>query len=709
MSFCEYCGTISAKLFSSFKQDQGYYDHQPTFTALRESAIREGCPGCRLFLYAVEGRLGLENPGRHRDKVDRKWNEDDRVRLGSTKFGYQDVRIGLKIAGRFRGKPVIPEWKDFPVLAAGRHDKSAHLAFEARLINQWSKICLKTHERCSQTQPNSSFLPRRLIDVGTASSPTLRLVTTSGFPPESDRRYLALSHCWGTSMPPLARTITNSFDDHSTSISFSSLPLTFQEFIQISRRLGVRHVWIDSLCIIQDSRSDWEHQAAQMADIYANAFLTVAASSSADGSEGCHHHVDDESDPDSDSEAQLRSFGPVDIDCPSLCAESDPKAKPITFRLWTRDTFPASRALASDPLLGRGWTLQERELSKRVVHYSRDTIRWECGEVRGTLEFPWSDAECFDRDERFFYRRRDTGGVSGLPGMPLRNINTGVWKPKSVKTQGRVAWLNIVARYTGRKLTKQEDVLPAFSGIAKKVAEQTGDEYLAGLWRGYLGHCLLWASKWHAPRGLDTHSRPELSGAGGYLAPSWSWASVKGPVEYLSFVNGAWHSFNASLEPEYVPRLLEVSLEPEYYADPFGKLKEGGWIKVEGKLGFAVTFQERYARLERGSAVSYTPGCRERMNLMSVMSRESPQSRKVGEIRYDVPLCEECAPVGMPRFVALLCCVNSDRSADGRVRTAAVALEPDSGGNGAWRRVGVAWGIDSGFWETVSTLAVTMI
>ncbi|KAL9121473.1 MAG: hypothetical protein Q9187_001964, partial [Circinaria calcarea] len=74
----------------------------------------------------------------------------------------------------------------------------------------------------------------------------------------------------------------------------AGLSRTFADFIGITQRMYVRYVWIDSICIIQDSKEDWEKEAAQMASVYSNAYYTIAASLLANGNEGCHVDLDSE-------------------------------------------------------------------------------------------------------------------------------------------------------------------------------------------------------------------------------------------------------------------------------------------------------------------------------------------------------------------------------------------------------------------------------
>jgi hypothetical protein len=532
------------------------------------------------------------------------------------------------------------------------------------------------------------FLPTRLIDVGIADEWKLALVL--GTEILKNRRYLALSHCWGLAMPESAKTTSSNLHQHMASVSIADLPKTFQEFIGIAQRLGLRYVWIDSLCIIQDSWDDWEKEAAQMGMVYSNAHLTIAASGSADGKEGCH--IEDE----------VRSYGPVDIEYPDEDKAADSMSSTSMFRMWSRDTYPVGQILSSDPLTSRGWTLQERELSPRVLHYSRDSMRWECYELRASIEFPWGDAASFDVGRLF------DGGSSTRPTQIGPPINDS--KLLDDITKQRLSWFEIVSRYTARSLTKQSDVLPALSGIARAFAKSTSDEYCAGLWKSYIEHCLLWASNWHVSSGFKLHSRP----SGSYLAPSWSWASVKGPTGYLSWINGYYHTFNTDLDPIYTAKLVEISLE-SLSDPPYGALK-AGLLKLEGKVCMGFSKQEVYAVAKNQFNVTFTQGPQDRLDLYGVSSGGA--FGKIGQIRYDIPLCYDCSPVGSMRAVWLLCCMNR-KSSDGRITTFALALEGEEEEEDLrplvpkriptkFRRVGVAWGIESSFWEisVLSTLSI---
>lgn len=131
----------------------------------------------------------------------------------------------------------------------------------------------------------TSLLPTRVLDICHKSPDTnsVRLLASEG----QTGRYACLSHCWGN--PALmTKTTTKSIDAHPQGIHLSDLPRTFHDAIDVARRLEIEYLGIDSLCIIQDDSRDWDIQASRMADIYENAYVTIAATSSGDGNGGCY-------------------------------------------------------------------------------------------------------------------------------------------------------------------------------------------------------------------------------------------------------------------------------------------------------------------------------------------------------------------------------------------------------------------------------------
>jgi hypothetical protein len=142
----------------------------------------------------------------------------------------------------------------------------------------WLHTCTSQHD-CSQK--TVSKLPTRVLIIDGLEQVRL-YVSTGEFAP-----YACLSHCWGDDPLSLLRTTTNTLEAFQTSIPWKDLPNTFRDAINFAYRLGLRYLWIDSLCIVQDSIIDWRHEGSLMAEIYESAYVTLAATKASDPTEGC--------------------------------------------------------------------------------------------------------------------------------------------------------------------------------------------------------------------------------------------------------------------------------------------------------------------------------------------------------------------------------------------------------------------------------------
>jgi Heterokaryon incompatibility protein (HET) len=146
------------------------------------------------------------------------------------------------------------------------------------LASYWLKICSETHGlRCTLIE---SMLPTRVIDVDEPDSPLCKLYCTDSEPGE----WLTLSHCWGGKIP--MTTTLQSLQSRRNGIIMAEMPQTFQDAVVITRKLGYRYLWIDCLCIIQDSIEDWQTESVKMAEIYSNAVLNISADASSDPYQG---------------------------------------------------------------------------------------------------------------------------------------------------------------------------------------------------------------------------------------------------------------------------------------------------------------------------------------------------------------------------------------------------------------------------------------
>lgn len=149
--------------------------------------------------------------------------------------------------------------------------------------------CIDNHDKCRRTIAAGNIddtaqpeMPRRVLDV---SDEKVRLIDTSLDGEPRTGHYAALSHCWGPKQ--LLTTTQATFRSRIDGIAFEDLPRTFQDAVTVTRTLCLRYIWIDSLCIVQDSHQDWLTESAKMGTVYQDASIVIAASGASEGSEGC--------------------------------------------------------------------------------------------------------------------------------------------------------------------------------------------------------------------------------------------------------------------------------------------------------------------------------------------------------------------------------------------------------------------------------------
>lgn len=295
-------------------------------------------------------------------------------------------------------------------------------------VRDWLSVCDGSHS-CRMVA--DSRLPRRVLDV---QNDHVRLYESKG---ESDL-YASLSHRWGTSETMLCTTTANiaAFQDH---ILWDSLPRNFQDAVTFVRNIGLSYIWIDSLCIVQDSAIDWQEQSAQMAAIYQNAYVTLAAAVTAQPSDGLFTKNGDR---------KHWAYG-----TPAVIQHASGEY-PVYARLELEHT---SGYL---PLYERGWVYQERLLSPRIVHFVGEELIWECREFR--------DCECGSSDVK---RALDRSMISTEPAGTMSDATYAMWR-------------TLVSNYSELNLTYDSDALPALSGLASAFSMLSGGtQYAAGNWR----------------------------------------------------------------------------------------------------------------------------------------------------------------------------------------------------------------------------------
>ncbi|KAL3418773.1 HET domain-containing protein [Phlyctema vagabunda] len=402
-------------------------------------------------------------------------------------------------------------------------------------IREWFWLCDESGWRhpC-RTAKISMVLPSRLLEI---ESTRTRLVDTTTLDVPLRERYFALSHCWGSSQP--FRTLRSNLEAHLLSINESALPQTFKDAIALARALDIRYVWIDSLCIVQDDEVDWRKEAALMADVYNNAYLTISAADALSDDEGFLHR-------------RQSKTATVHVTLPN--------GKYTEFFIAPPWTQPKRY---DEPIDTRAWTYQEGLLSHRILRFHRDEMTFDC--LANTQTPNWRESR---RGSEITQGPKSRFLLPDIISQIGTSENWSGWTSK------------IVGPFLERKLSFEKDRLPALAGLARRVAESLQDssdgpmgKYLAGIFSSHMktegpisrGVVFFWRPLQPIAHALDQT----------YFVPSWSYLSAGGPVEFRP---KEWISVGMRWPTSLVANHLELA-----GSDPFGPLK-GGYIILHASV-----------------------------------------------------------------------------------------------------------------------------
>ena len=326
-------------------------------------------------------------------------------------------------------------------------------------------------------------MPKRVLDLDCLDLDTLgngqsvKLYESRG----EGAAYVCLSHCWGGVQP--LKTTTATIESRKAGIIWNDFPKTFQEAIIFTKKLQVRYIWIDSLCIVQDDNEDWKAEAQKMCSIYQGSILTLSATKSPGPHGGCF----------AEAPSEFRGTKVV----------GEYKGKPYQAyvrRLMSHNEYSQKTSTRDQrqPLLQRAWILQERLLGPRVLHFGPQELLWECNEV--------STCQCSS----------DTFAKCSRKIDHRRALKEG--------SHAQIAdyWRSLVETYSTLKLSYNSDRLPALSGLATQFKDYRKDSYNAGVWQDSFVEDLLWYVYW-----TDPATRVERG-----TMPSWSWASVNTNISF---------------------------------------------------------------------------------------------------------------------------------------------------------------------------------
>ncbi|KAK2468232.1 hypothetical protein H9L39_19878 [Fusarium oxysporum f. sp. albedinis] len=370
-----------------------------------------------------------------------------------------------------------------------------------KLINGWLRLCDKG--KCGRRggccpKPNGALMPTRVIDVGEDEIDPDKVYLISADKISTDKggqgaHYVALSHCWGKltreQKQRWCTTLSNATQRVTSGFPVEQLPATFQDAIRVTREIGKRYLWIDSLCIIQGDDGDWATEAKKMETVFRNAYCTIAATSAEDSTKGFLSRPE---------ESNLQyvtvpnsSHGKVYV-CTSI------------------DDFPGD--VEEGVLNKRAWVLQERALSRRTIHFTKRQTYWECG----------GGVRC----ETLTYMRNEKSSFRSDPEFP-----------RSITERGEEArvklFQSLFAEYSNFGLTKETDRPVAIDSLARELAKAFGTNVRYGIFEYYLHRSLVWRRSQNIPMA-------RIPCPAGQALPSWSWMAYHGQIDYSEIQDVAW-------------------------------------------------------------------------------------------------------------------------------------------------------------------------
>lgn len=374
------------------------------------------------------------------------------------------------------------------------HSETVHFeGFEIEDLSISQESLEEAHDVCRE-YVTPGYIPTRLLELGDVSSKMWRLC----IPSQDDIdvvAYATLSYCWGgVNFLKLKQQLIPKWraGEH-----ICHLPQVFQDAISITKQLGFRYLWIDALCIIQDSEEDFKREAATMAEVYSNTAVNIVAAS-------CNNPFESLFKPRSFRTFHVARIPPSWNTKDTLPANesthvaTDPRSlDSIIESDWIRQQFDSTSTSC------RGWIFQELILPPRKLYFLSSQIWYMCRASEACEIFPKNAP----------YHLTHSWHIN----RPLGRPGSGDW--------AFYEWGELVERYNKCDFTFFKDKAIAFMGIEKVFQKFTGEECVAGMWKSRLPWTLHWQCR------TSSGNPPKRSLLD--IAPTWSWLSIDGNIDYV--------------------------------------------------------------------------------------------------------------------------------------------------------------------------------
>ena len=504
---------------STYKGFPDLYKHHRNLQSLSTSA-EGGCPLCTCIWQQCAKILPADIHARRSPLPSREF--DEQITLGLSDWSpeadgmpyltavQQSTRGAVKtlaIFDVFVEPGRAPRGLETLLARAVQNDPASEASLE--VVKEWVQECLAGHQKCIHMLSRKRPLPTRVIDVGDALH-NPRLIVTDG----RLGSWAALSYCWGGQSKFVLNRETSD-DFLRGKFPLNTFPRTLRDAITITRTLGVQFLWIDALCIMQDSAEDWAAEAALMRNVYGGATITIAATNSTSTDCGIFQN---RSVSPAECRLEWRSLDQTEFHDLFLRSSTE---------FW--DTTMKKEALNT-----RGWTLQESLLAPRTLSFGTQQMIWECLERKsgesGRPVLPGQRhrdkgfvQKIMTNDFNAWEKTKQTLTRLSLRTMPVHwTAVPNKWVSSHDAMYSR--WSAVVSDYTGRNLTVRSDILPALSGLASAFQNLLRDEYCAGLWKNDIIRGMCWTRS-NMPIKDFTAIKSSQRERDDYI-PSWSWASI---------------------------------------------------------------------------------------------------------------------------------------------------------------------------------------
>lgn len=445
------------------------------------------------------------------------------------------------------------------------HSQSTGSDITLGFISRHLALCDAAHAQTCLRSFRGSSAPTRLLEI---SDDRIRLVELGPF---VEVKYVCLAHRWATRQPwddeadkssaysisMRCRTLRSNLSQRKADINLHDLLPTYQDAISVTIRMGINHLWIDSLCIVQDDEDDVRLQIARMGGIYGNSYFTIAADTLNDHTRSFF----------SNRRWRWRTHEEVVVDSHGFSHKLFFRERPKHAHLGWDGLFDRAwwvTNLFCEPMITTNFVLcrcfQERLLSPRIIRFQADEVIFECNE--GLI------CECGNPPAGHQGPWEDISKSAHLHDKVAFNT---LLSPTS-KESTTDSWHHLVHAYSRTRLTRESDRMNAFAGIVSLYHERSmsHSQYLAGLWSHSLWSDLLWSVTSNNSRLPDDRLMASTT------IPSWSWMSIS--------LGGHSIAYPKHRVQQTFPRLNKIHYEPLSINLPLGDVAPGAYLEIEGQL-----------------------------------------------------------------------------------------------------------------------------